>query len=237
MTEQETEEAAIEFARKNKERIARDLTDIQKYPPDTEPLSVFMAGSPGAGKTEFSTALVRALEDDGIRHVLLIDTDDYRNVLPGYTGANSYLFQAGVSIIADKVHDLALSHNQSFIFDGTLWKYERAVKNIKRSLDKHRSVLVVYVYQRPEIAWKFTQARELAEGRHVPRRAFIDQFLGARATVERIVEDFGSAVAVTLVKKDFTKHSVESITMMDRGHPIDAVIHERYTVDSLEKIL
>ena len=51
------EEEALDFARKNKKSIAQRLTDPSRYPPEEEPVSVFMAGSPGAGKTETSIEL------------------------------------------------------------------------------------------------------------------------------------------------------------------------------------
>lgn len=54
MTADELVERAKEFARRNKKAISRRLTDVSIYVPEAEPVSVFMAGSPGAGKTEAS---------------------------------------------------------------------------------------------------------------------------------------------------------------------------------------
>ena len=56
MTEEEKriEQEAIKFAKKNRTAIANELTDREKYPPEDEPVSVFMADSTGAGKTETS---------------------------------------------------------------------------------------------------------------------------------------------------------------------------------------
>ena len=63
MSPNEITKAVIDFAKKNKISIANELTDINRFPPDIRPISVFMAGSPGAGKTEFSKELIRILED------------------------------------------------------------------------------------------------------------------------------------------------------------------------------
>ena len=95
--DEEVRQAAVQFAKNNKKEIAKRLTDPELYLPDKEPVSVFMAGSPGAGKTEASIELLERYSTDGIR-VLRIDPDDLRREIPGYIGTNSWLFQGAVSI-------------------------------------------------------------------------------------------------------------------------------------------
>ena len=157
---------AIRFARKNKKEIAKRLTNPQVFFPDQEPVSVFMAGSPGAGKTEASKALLDELENvEKGRKVLRIDPDELRSEFEHYSGDNAWLFQPAVSILVDKIHDLALKQRQSFILDGTLSNHDKALDNITRSIKKKRQVQILYVYQTPEQAWGFVKAREKAEGR------------------------------------------------------------------------
>ena len=57
MTNDEIIQAAIEFARHNKNIIAKELTDQKTYPPEESPFSIFMAGSPGAGRRNFRKIL------------------------------------------------------------------------------------------------------------------------------------------------------------------------------------
>ena len=52
--EKRISDAAIEFARANKKDRCKALTDPTVYLPEQKPVSVFIAGSPGAGKTESS---------------------------------------------------------------------------------------------------------------------------------------------------------------------------------------
>ena len=175
---------AIRFARKNKKEIAKRLTNPQVFLPDQEPVSVFMAGSPGAGKTEASKALLDELENvEKSRKVLRIDPDELRSEFEHYSGDNAWLFQPAVSILVDKIHDLALKQRQSFILDGTLSNYEKAVNNIDRSIKKKRQVQILYVYQTPEQAWGFVQAREKTEGRKILPAQFINQYFAARENV------------------------------------------------------
>jgi predicted ABC-type ATPase len=91
-----------------------------------------MAGSPGAGKTEASIELLAILEEKGAE-ILRIDPDELRHEFELYTGDNSCLFQKGVSVLVDRIHDLALSQKQSFLLDGTLSNYAKAEQNIARS--------------------------------------------------------------------------------------------------------
>jgi len=50
----------------------------------------------------------------------VIDPDAIRDLLPGYSGANSYLFQRAVSIAVDDLFRHILKHQQSAFVDGTL---------------------------------------------------------------------------------------------------------------------
>ena len=43
------QDEALAFAQKNKKEIAKNWTDPLRFIPEDDPVSVFMAGSPGAG--------------------------------------------------------------------------------------------------------------------------------------------------------------------------------------------
>lgn len=227
---------AITFARTNKLKIANRLTDVEVLSPDPMPVSVFMAGSPGAGKTEFSQRLV---ETFGKRKpkALRIDGDELREYFPDYTGDNSKLFQGAISILVDKIHDLALKKNQNFILDGTFSQQDKAVENIERSLKKKRLIFVFYVYQDPLVAWKFTQKRELVEGRNIPKSAFIQQFVSARKTVSHVRKKYGEEVVMYLVEKNYEKNTVNQLTEIEPGDEIDQYLPRVYTDSALRKLL
>lgn len=79
MNDADVERVAIEFAKAHKKEIAKELTDRRRFPPDAQPVSVFMAGSPGAGKTESSRRLIERFSSDG-HSILRIDADDLRSM-------------------------------------------------------------------------------------------------------------------------------------------------------------
>ena len=196
--EQRIEEAAIVFAKSNRKTIAKRLTAIEDYPPEAEPVAVLMAGSPGAGKTEASIALVARIGSP----VLRIDPDELRGEFPGYTGDNARLFQRAVSRVVDAILDRAFNQRQSFLLDGTLASYPSAHKNIERALKDRRFVQILCVYQQPMQAWEFVRAREASEGRRIDPADFVDQYFAAREVVNRLKSEFGKAIHVDLLLKN-----------------------------------
>ena len=108
------EQRAIKFAKANRTEIANELTDKKIYIPEKNPVSVFMAGSPAAGKTEVSKSIVSEIEGSGGK-VIRLDPDDLREQFVEYNGSNSFLFQRAVSAIVERTLDKAFSQNQSFL--------------------------------------------------------------------------------------------------------------------------
>lgn len=234
MHEQEKiKDEAENYARLYKNKIAKEATNLSIYPAEENPVSVFMAGSPGAGKTESSKNLILKFSKEN-QSILRIDPDELRHIFEKYTGDNSFLFHGAVSILVDRIHDLALKNKQSFVFDGTFSKYDKAVSNIQRSLSRGRFVQILYVYQNPLQAWNFVQERERKEGRKIKKEDFITQYFQARETVQKVKENFGRGIQVDLLVKNidgsdqFYKENVDSI---------DNHIEEKYTKEALQTLL
>lgn len=200
--EQEILDSAVEFAKRNRTRICRRITDRDIYKPEQQPVSVFMSGSPGAGKTESSKELVATLSEGDNSSVLRLDPDELRDEFEEYNGANSYLFQKAVIILVERALDYIFKAGQSFILDGTLASYNVAEKNIQKSLDKGRVVLIIFVYQKPELAWEFVLAREAVEGRKILPEHFVNQYFGCQNVIEQLKLKFGKQIQVDLVIKN-----------------------------------
>lgn len=221
--EQLMRDEAIYFARSNKKAIARRRTDKLLYPPEQDPVSVFMAGSPGAGKTEASIALVNLFADTAI---LRIDPDELRSEFTDYAGGNAWVFQSGVSILVEKILDCAFDQRQSFVLDGTLSNIDVARRNVEQSLGRGRFVQILYVYQNPLLAWEFVKAREEAEGRRIRPEHFVDQYFAARDVVNALKLEYGGNVHVDLL----LKHIDNSGRLYKAGvDKIDYHIPERHT--------
>jgi predicted ABC-type ATPase len=232
MTEYELKlcSAAVEFIRTHKQELIKKFADPAVYQPTEHPISLFMAGSPGAGKTEVSKRLmVRFAEKSPIR----IDADEVRKILPGYTGCNSYIFQKACSKGVDKLHDHAIERHINMIMDST-FSSDETLKALERSIRHGRKIEIYYLYQDPALAWKFTQARELEDGRKISRDVFIKAFLRARENVNKVKRIFKEAVEASVIIKDFDK-GIEDI--IQNVLNVDEHLPKIYTESELDKLI
>ena len=82
------EQAYTWVKRNEKDIIRRFILDVGCIP-ESRPASIFMAGTPGAGKTEVARNLNKEFQVRAVH----IDADEIRKICPGYTGENAALFQ------------------------------------------------------------------------------------------------------------------------------------------------
>jgi predicted ABC-type ATPase len=223
-------EEAEAYIKEHKLELIARFANPEKYHTVDHPISLFMAGSPGAGKTEVSKRLIEQFADNA---PVRIDADDIREMFPNYTGANSHIFQRACTTGVNKLFDYVLDHNLNVILDGT-FAYERAMENIERSLKRDRRVIIYYLFQDPVIAWKFTKIREETEGRWVSKEVFIHSFLRSRENVNEAKAHFGEKIELNMIIKDFTKN-IEKV--FPNVGSIDKYLPKVYTINGLEKLL
>lgn len=231
MTDEELKQSneAFGWIKAHHSDLIKKFGNIAEYIPDDQPTSLFMAGSPGAGKTEISKRLAVRFKQKPIR----IDADELRTICPGYTGQNAHIFQKAASKGVHILYEYALKKNINVILDGT-FAYSGALNNIQRSLDHKRKVEIFFVYQDPLQAWEFTKKREAIEQRKVSKEIFIDSFFKAQENVNNAKKHFGSLIEMTLIIKDFEKDLEQfEINIMS----IDHFIKKVYTKEELDKIL
>ncbi len=222
-------EKAKVFVKKNKKLIIEKFASLEKFPAKENPFSIFMAGSPGAGKTEFSKAIINSFSD-----AIRVDPDEIRNILPGYVGGNAFLFQGASSLGVEKIYDSVLKNKQNVILDGTMSNYSASLKNIQRSIRKNRKVGIFYIYQDPVLAWEFTKKREFLEGRNIPKDSFVESFFSAKDNVNKLKKIFDKEIKVFLVEKNF-ENGVKNIFADIEN--IDKYIKFRYSLKTLKKKL
>lgn len=222
---------AVSWVKANKNELIDKF--ILPFPKLEKPISIFMAGSPGAGKTEFSKHLICSILNAS-EYISRIDPDEIRVNLPQYVPGKAEIFQSAVAIAVEKLHDFAISNSRSFLLDGTLADINKARSNIKRSVNKKRPVLIQYIHQPPLVAWNFTKAREKVEGRNIPKEAFIQQFFAARNNIDILKKEFGDSIRIDLIERDISRNIYKPTFNITS---IDKYIKERYTKESLSDSL
>ena len=229
-----TEEAYL-YVKHNRQELCQRFASIDLYPPTNKPSSYFMAGSPGAGKTEYSKGFIKILQDkEPSRRIVRIDADEIRDAIPGYNHKNASLIQPAASLGVEKILDDVFKHNQDFVLDGTFSNYSIAKRNIERCIRHDRKIGLLYLYQDPILAWKFTKIRETGEGRNIPKDAFINEFFKSKECVNQIKAEFGSQIELWLVKKNFEQGIEKTEFNIDN---VDSYLKIEYTPDSLSSKL
>ncbi len=233
MTEEEKhiENGAVEFIKSSKKELIAKFCPLESCRPTARPVSLFMAGSPGAGKTEISKSFARRFKDAPVR----IDADEIRSVCAGYSGENAHLFQKAANKGVNFLYDYALHNSINCIMDGT-FAYADAEKNVQRSLDRGRKVEIWFVYQDPIRAWEFTKAREARESRRVSKEVFIRAFFESRMNAKLVKERFGTRVELNILMKDYDAGS-EDILLDVPASELDRFADGRYSVDTLIDVL
>lgn len=221
-------EAAIEFVKKNKRFLMDQLASDEICPPSANPIAIFMAASPGAGKTEFSKNYLSISGKKAIR----IDADEVRELLPGYTGKNSDTVQGAASLGVEKLFDYALKNSKDLILDATFVDEKKSIQNIERCLKKDRRVVIYYIYQDPLVAWEFTKARELQEGRRVPKATFVSSFFKARENVKKVKDTFKNRITVSLIIKNYQTDELKVLSDIS-SEDIDKYCPLKYSKQAL----
>lgn len=163
-----TEEEAKKWVKNkdNQEIVVKKF--FNDYPPHKSKLAFFMAGIPGAGKTEFAQNTINRLGSK----LAPIEHDKLVEYIESYKPENYYNFRTAGSVLVTRILDECLKNGYGFIFDGTL-SHERGYKNIQKTLKHGYFVQVVYIVQTAKAAWALTKDRELVKKRAIEKNGFI----------------------------------------------------------------
>lgn len=191
------------FIKEHKKDLCDYFANKEIYLPVVNPSAYFMAGSPGAGKTEYSKSFIQQLQlKSPERKIVRIDADEVRDYIPQYDHTNAVAIQGAAALGVEYLLDCVLKHNQDFLLDATFADYGKSHQNITRCLHRDRKIGITYIYQDPLVAWDFTKKREKVEGRPVPKETFINAFFTAKENVDKIKKEFGNQVQLDLVIKN-----------------------------------
>lgn len=235
-------EDAKNFIKENKKKIIEDFASTEKFPLSENPMSFFMAGSAGAGKTETSKLFINLLNEKinkmshnkDVAHIVRIDADEIREIIPGYTGNNSSYFQESVSLGINKIFDHVIKKKLNFLLDGTFASWHVSENNIEICIRKNRQIYILYIYQDPILCWNLIKAREKKEGRVVPIDDFIEDLFLAKENVNKAKEIYKNKINLSLIIKSYDNKFEKFYDNIDS---IDNYIKVEYNKESLKSKL
>ena len=219
------------WVKAHKKEFANSLIVKSGVIADGNPSAIFMAGLPGAGKTEFSKNLIKNSELKVIR----LDMDEIATVIDGYEPEKADLFRFGASELLNKTFDIAVRKGYDFIMDGT-FSSKYAKNNVKRALAHEYTVKIVYVVQDPKIAWDFTLAREKVERRAISQEGFIDSYFNTISNIKDIMSTGYEKISLDIILKD--KNNKTGIWKKNVDiQEIDKSIKNNYNKESLKEYI
>ncbi len=229
--EKQLGDESILFIKQNKHLLYDRFANDEFFTPRAEPITVFMAGIPGAGKTEVARHIIAQMRTKPVH----IDADEIRELFrgAGYNGTNAHIFQRASSHGVDKLFDYVQQKRFHAIVDGT-FAHNRVIENVERSLGRKRKVIIYFISQDPIIAWKITKGRERDVGRRVPKKAFIDAYFKSHENIKYIKEKFGDNIELNLIVKNAQTGLQKQYNNID---DIDPYIDMRYSRSTLEEKL
>lgn len=230
-----TQEEAKKWA-KNKANQAQFLKKFfVDYPPHQKHLAFFMAGIPGAGKTEFAENTINRVRPK----LVPIEHDKLVEYIPGYKPEGYYNYRKAGSVLVSCLLEECIKRGYGFIFDGTL-SHEQGYRNIQKSLDAKYFVQVIYIVQNARKAWELTRDRELVKKRAIKMKGFVDTCNKMNTNLSSIFnkfkhhKDFGfwiinknGQVGISAAKTIIYSQGIGS------HDEVEKVLSEQYNIDEI----
>lgn len=203
------------------------------------PIAYVMAGIPGAGKTEFLDSISEGLEaKNQYNEFVRIDLDQIVTIYPGYTPKTYAKFRSqGTNVLARSI-DVLRRKKYNMMIDGTFSGTSgSSLRNVEKLLENGYRVSLVYMYDKPEVAWSYTLAREVVTDRGIDKTDFINSCKNISANLKEAMIRFKSNpnFTISIVKqKELRDKDYDVVTEIN---DIDNIINEGYNIDNLKETL
>lgn len=185
-----------EWIKSHKKDFANKLIAKSGATRTENPAAIFMAGLPGAGKTEFTKHLIKKAQLKVVR----LDMDEIATCVEGYRPEVADKYRSGATELLNKSLDLVLKNKLSFIMDGT-FSSKYGIRNVNRAIAHGYMVKIIYIAQDPRTAWHFTLAREKVEHRAIDEDGFIRSYFGTLDNIKVLLASKHDKIAIDVVVK------------------------------------
>lgn len=220
-----------DWVRKNKKSIINEIIADSGAQHDEKLSAIFMAGLPGAGKTEFTKVLPEVLGSKFVR----LDMDEIATRIPGYEPQNADQYREAATSILNEAFSEVLKRKIDFIMDGT-FSSRYAISNIERVHNHGYEIRIVYIKQDPKIAWRFTLAREKVEHRAIKIDGFINAYFNTIENIQRIIEQNRDIIILDFVTKN-SRNKIEEISQNISIDDFQQKINSNFTKESLKEYI
>ena len=218
------------WAKGNKRNFVNKFLERYKDNKSESPVAIFMAGLPGAGKTEISRYLAKELGN-----FVRIDMDEIAEQIPGYKPENANDFREAATLLVNTTLKEVYRNNISFILDGTFGS-SYALRNIERALKHGYYPIISYIHQDPKCAFDFTVAREKVERRGIEKSGFIKTYFNIKQNLDEAFRKYSKEIAVEIILKNTDNNIKKAISNASHSE-FDEVAKNSYTIDSLDKYI
>ena len=223
--------AQKDWLKTHKKAIINQIITSSGASSDGNLSAIFMAGLPGAGKTEFTKNLI---EFSDAKFVCL-DMDKIAEQIKGYQPEHADQFREAATLILNEAFSEVLKRKLDFIMDGT-FSSRYAALNVSRTLKHGFNIRIIYIYQDPKIAWEYTLAREKVEHRAIKIDGFINAYFNTISNIQKIIAQNHAIIALDFV----TKNPENKVTKWRQNIQLDEfnqIINNNYTKESLKEYI
>lgn len=227
----EQDQKARLWAKQHKKEFARRLIREFGAEKSSQPAAIFMAGLPGAGKTEFTKSWIANSELKVVR----LDMDEIAAQIETYAPQKADRFREAATMLLNRTYDMVVNGGYDFIMDGTFGS-RTALKDITRVIKHGYRIKIIYIFQDPKVAWEYTVARERVEHRAIELEGFLKAYYNTLENLRAIEERNFEGFSVDLVVKDKqnkVSKTYENISMLH----IDDYVNIEYNKDKLRELI
>lgn len=218
----------LEWIKANQKALIDKILSSIDMKRNGSPMAIFMAGLPGAGKTELSQGLV----EQSFPRPLRIDMDELATMISGYTPEKANEFREAATRLLNALFDRVIKNRADFIMDGTFGS-KKAILNVNRALKRGYQVKVIFSSQDPKLAWEFTRAREKVEHRAISESGFLDSYYKTIDNLRELSKMKYSNVSIDIFVKS-KDNTVEKQFTNVEYEEIDNIIKVIYNKDKLK---
>lgn len=222
-----------EWAKVHKKDFVDEIISESGVTADGVPSAIFMAGLPGSGKTEFTKNLI----DASALKVIRLDMDEIATKIEGYRPEIADEYREAASELLNRLFDVTIKKKLDFIMDGT-FSSNYALQNVERALRRGYNIKIIYIIQDPQVAWRFTLAREKVEHRAIDKNGFINSYFSIIENIKEVMNKHKNydKIVLDIVVKDGNNNVGDRIKDV-RADDIDNFINTYYNKKTLEEYI